>query len=418
MAIIRIKRTTSSNLPTGLTFGEMAFVQGSGTTADRLYIADSSGITIWIGAEINPAPASWTDDAAKTQLATNYAVNQRISELATSFNGQTGSVQGVSAMGATAASWKKLSVAFTNSNATQGATGFVNLLGSTWAEATTTNTTVGGLATGSNITGNSVLEILEKMLFTFQSASVSSLSVGSFSSGSLELGQTAASSGTRTVTSSATNTTNIDSLGYSVTYSHTNTALPSGSGSGSLMGATAYATSKSNINLSTDIRSTTIGSSFVFTANVSDYSAWVAYGSPLPTSLGATATTTQSCTWYSRFYWGKSATDALTDPSTLSSGSSGLNVSSSSYSPNTFTITDSTSGYLYLFIHNSYTPTQIRLDNSNGALLGLKDLTQTGTAIIGTVPTTTVTNSHGHSATYKVYQSAFTQAGAFTLWVG
>jgi len=418
MAIIRIKRTTTSNLPTGLTFGEMAFVQGTGTTADRLYIADSSGVTIWVGAEINPSPSSWTDDASKTQLTTNYAVNQRISELATSFNGQTGAVQGVSAMGATGSSWKKLSVAFTNSNTTKGATGFVNILGVTWADSTATNTSVGGLASGSSITGNSILEILEKMLFTFQSATVSSLSVGSFSSGSLELGQTAASSGTRTVTSSSSNTSNIDAEGYSVTYSHTNTVAPSGSGSGTLMGATAYATSKANINLSTNIRSTTIGSSFTFTGNVSDYSAWVAYGSPLPTSLGATASTTQSCTWYSRFYWGKSATDALTDPSTLSSGSSGLNTSSSAYSPSTFSISDSTTGYLYLFIHDSYTPTQIRLDNSNGALLGLKNLTQTGTAIIGTVPTTTVTNAHGHSATYKVYQSAFTQAGAFTLWVG
>lgn len=418
MAIIRIKRSTGTNLPSGLTFGELAFVQGTGATANRLYIANSSGGTAWVGAEINPAPASWTDDAARTQLATNYAVNQRIGDLATSFNGQTGAVQGVSAMGATASVWKKLAVAFTNSNTPTGATGFVNLLGVTWSEASVTNTAVGGLASGSSITGNSVLEVLEKMLYSFQSASVSSLVVGSFSSGSLELGATAAISGTRTVSSSATNTSNIDATGYSITYSHTNTSTPSGSGSGTLMGATAYATSKTGINLSTDIRSTTIGSSFVFTANVSDYSAWVAYGSPLPTTLGATATTTQSCTWYSRFYWGKSASDALTDPSTLSSGTTGLNVSTSGYSPNTYSITDSTTGYLYVFIHNNYTPTQIRLDNSNGALLGLKNLTQTGTSIIGPVPTTTVTNSLGFATTYKVYQSAFTQAGAFTLWIG
>lgn len=417
MAIIRIKRSTGANLPSGLTFGELAFVQGSGATANRLYIAGSLGGTAWVGAEINPAPASWTDDAAKTQLATNYAVNQRISDLATSFNGQTGAVQGVSAMGATAAVFKKLAVAFTNSNTTTGATGFVNLLGVTWSETTATNTAVGGLASGSSITGNTVLELLEKMLFTFQSATVNILSVGNFSSGSLELGATAAISGSRTVTSSATNSSNIDAVGYSITYTHTNTSMPSGSGSGTLMGATAYATSKAGINLSTDIRSTTIGSSFVFTANVSDYSAWLAYGSPLPTTLGATATTTQSCIWYSRFYWGKSESDALTDPSGLLSGNDRLNVSSSGFSPNTFPITDSTTGYLYVFIHNNYTPTQIRLDNSNGALLGLKDLTQTGSTIIGAVPTTTVTNSLGFSATYKIYQSAFTQAGAFTLFI-
>ena len=166
-----------------------------------------------------------------------------------SWNGQTGAVQGVSAMGATADTWKKLSVAFTNSNTTQGATGFVNVLGATWAEATTTNTTVGGLATGSNINGNTVLEIIEKMLFTFQSSSISSLSIGSFSSGNLELGQTAASSGLRTVTASATNTSNINTTGYSIVYANTNTSAPSGSGSGTLMGATAWASSKTGINL-------------------------------------------------------------------------------------------------------------------------------------------------------------------------
>lgn len=428
MAIIRIKRTTGTSLPTGLTFGELAFIGSTGgATANRLYIAGPQGVCVWIGAEILQAPTFWSGDTADTTIPTVGAVENRItsrlsSGSVSSFNGLTGAVQGVSAMGATASTWKRLAVSFTGGYAASGATGFVNLLGTTWADSATVNTAVGGLAAGSNITGNSVLEILEKMLFAYQSATVSWGSVSTFTSGSLEIGQTAANSGNATITTSATNTSNIDTNGFTVVYSHNNTSSPSGSASNiSFLGATGYATSKANINLPTAVRATTVGANFTFTARVSDYNAWVAYGSPLPTSLGETASATITATWYPRFYWGKSATDGLTDPASLSSGSSGLNTSTSGFSPSTYSISDSTTGYLYLFVHNSYTPSQIRIDNSSGSLLGLKNLTQTGSAgaggIIGTVPTTTVTNSHGHSATYKIYQSTFTQAGAFTLFV-
>lgn len=79
MAIIRIKRTTSSNLPTGLTFGEMAFVQGSGGyTANRLYIADSAGVCIWVGAQILNQPTYWSGATAETTVPTVSGVESRI----------------------------------------------------------------------------------------------------------------------------------------------------------------------------------------------------------------------------------------------------------------------------------------------------------------------------------------------------
>ena len=74
MAIIRIKRSTGTNLPSGLTFGELAFVQGSGATANRLYIATSSGGTAWVGAEILNSPTSWQDETAQTTIPTVQAV--------------------------------------------------------------------------------------------------------------------------------------------------------------------------------------------------------------------------------------------------------------------------------------------------------------------------------------------------------
>lgn len=78
MAIIRIKRSTGTNLPSGLTFGELAFVQGSGATANRLYIATSSGGTAWVGAEILNSPIYWSGLTAQTTLATISATENRI----------------------------------------------------------------------------------------------------------------------------------------------------------------------------------------------------------------------------------------------------------------------------------------------------------------------------------------------------
>lgn len=75
---ITIKRSTSSTPPTGLSFGEMAFVQGTGLTANQLYVGISGGSPVWVGAQIGTT-GSWTDNAAKTSLATQFAIDQRIS---------------------------------------------------------------------------------------------------------------------------------------------------------------------------------------------------------------------------------------------------------------------------------------------------------------------------------------------------
>jgi|688.fasta_scaffold55811_4 hypothetical protein len=74
---ITIKRSTTALPPAGLSFGEMAFVQGTGLTADQLYIGISGGSPVWIGAEIGTT-GTWTDTAARTSLATQYAIDQRI----------------------------------------------------------------------------------------------------------------------------------------------------------------------------------------------------------------------------------------------------------------------------------------------------------------------------------------------------
>lgn len=79
MAIIRIKRTTGNSLPTGLTFGELAFVQGSGGfTANRLYIANNAGVCVWVGAEILNTPTYWSGATAQTTIPTVSAVRDAL----------------------------------------------------------------------------------------------------------------------------------------------------------------------------------------------------------------------------------------------------------------------------------------------------------------------------------------------------
>ena len=99
---ITIKRSLTAAAPAGLSFGEMAFVQGSGLTANQLYVGISGGSPVWVGAQIGTT-GTWTDNAAKTSLATQFAIEERITSKisaqtagVSTFNGLTGAVTGVS----------------------------------------------------------------------------------------------------------------------------------------------------------------------------------------------------------------------------------------------------------------------------------------------------------------------------------
>ena len=98
---ITIKRSLTAAAPAGLSFGEMALVQGSGLTANQLYVGISGGNPVWVGAQIGTT-GTWTDNSAQTSLATQYAIEQRIGAKiiasatgVSSFNGLTGAVGGV-----------------------------------------------------------------------------------------------------------------------------------------------------------------------------------------------------------------------------------------------------------------------------------------------------------------------------------
>ena len=144
-SVIKIKNSTGSVPPTGLTFGEPAFVQGTGLTANRLYMGNSTSTSVWVGAEISTT-GTWTDNAAKTTLATQYATDQRIASQisgsgVSSFNGATGAVTGVS-------SFNGLTGAVQGVSAAVGST-YLTVSGST-GSVTFTNT---GVQTFNGLTG-------------------------------------------------------------------------------------------------------------------------------------------------------------------------------------------------------------------------------------------------------------------------
>jgi hypothetical protein len=90
-ANIKFKRTSTTTLPTGLTFAEPAFVLGSAgtTTANQLYIGDNSGGRVWIGAKIENTVSNWTGTEANSLLATQQAIDARITSRISTSGGFT-----------------------------------------------------------------------------------------------------------------------------------------------------------------------------------------------------------------------------------------------------------------------------------------------------------------------------------------
>lgn len=99
MAIIRIKRTTTTNTPTGLTFGEMAFIgRTGGAIANQVYIGDAQGNSVWVGARILNAPEFWSGVTAETTVPTVQAVRDFVNSFVL---GQTFSSDIVANLGGT-----------------------------------------------------------------------------------------------------------------------------------------------------------------------------------------------------------------------------------------------------------------------------------------------------------------------------
>jgi len=164
MAIIKFKRTSTSNLPTGLTFGEPAFVQGK----NSFYITNSSSTAVRVGAEVDTNTSlGSSDDKIPTQLAVKtYVDNNLASGAVTSVNGVTGaaSLRAGTGISIAVGTHPDKGITFTNTGVT-GITGTANQItanqntGSVTFSLPSAITTPGSLTTTGNLTvgGNLVV---------------------------------------------------------------------------------------------------------------------------------------------------------------------------------------------------------------------------------------------------------------------
>ena len=149
MATIRIKRNESTTVPTGLTFGEPAFVDG----LNSLYVAKNNGTSIRVGAEIDTTVTLGTsDNKIPTQKAVKTYIDNNIAGGSiSSLNGLTGAV---SIYGGSGISVSALSggITLTNTGVQSAVAGTgISVSGATGA-VTFTNTGVQSAVAGNQIT--------------------------------------------------------------------------------------------------------------------------------------------------------------------------------------------------------------------------------------------------------------------------
>jgi hypothetical protein len=418
MAIIRIKRTTGNLLPEGLTFGELAFVGASGGyTANRLYIAGPEGTCIWVGAQILNQPTYWSGATAETTIPTVSAVDGRIqTQVSTnsvaSFNGITGAVQGVSALGISG-DWRTSGVV-----AYGGPTGGITLAGATWSgqSAPVLNSiSVWGITSGTVLTGKTPMEILEIMLVQYLNPTLSGLNMGfvpASGSGttSLAIGMTADNDSSN-ISWSNTNGSNISN---GATLSASLSSGMSGD-SGNLLTTqqitSATANSYTGFNPTVKYKGTTLASS--------SQAANVSFTLSAKSTQNTTISTSQTYFWYPRIFYGWSTDSTLTYPpdswkrpnvlSGLTTGS--LMTTINSTNPNfSFTLpAPSTDSYLYFWIHSNFIPNKI-MDSVSGGNEWALTTTNSGTLVGGITLDDGVTTQ-----TYRGYRSQYLLVGDITV---
>ena len=132
MATIRVKRSTGSTAPTGLTFGEPAFVNGT----NSFYVTDNTGTSIRVGAQVDTSTSLGTsDNKIPTQNAVKTYVDNNVASGAVStLNGLTGAVFiGAGTAIGVAASGKGITLTNTGVQSIAGTSNQITASGSTGA---------------------------------------------------------------------------------------------------------------------------------------------------------------------------------------------------------------------------------------------------------------------------------------------
>lgn len=267
----------------------------------------------------------------------------------------------------------------------------------TWSiAATTTATDIAGVPAGTSLVGLTAFQILEDILYAYQPVVVTAFNTG-LGTTNIEIGTEIPSSNPVSTTWTVTNSGNAVAGGVTVLWTSTN--LVSGAGYASSSGTVFSGANVGSTPRSTTydasgnkFRSDTVNGNVVFRINVDQ-------------TQGADATTTQTYTWRSKCYYGKSTNNSLTTftGSSLSGGGNFI-VSSTTFPSSDLSLAE-VNGYVYVFVHNNFTITKF--------FIGATDVSSTFTL----QSTNTITNSLGASASYKVYRSNEELNGSFTLTI-
>lgn len=262
----------------------------------------------------------------------------------------------------------------------------------TWTDTTPTTETVGGITAGTTLTGLNSIEILERMLYAYQTVAFTTFNTG-LGTTTIELG-TSIGGGNRSTSWTANNSSNIVTNGISVTYTGISSGeivivtngistTYTGIASGEIVSGLPYFPTTLALNYPS-FSSNTIGSTLTFTIRADQQE-------------GADATRSQVYTWRSKIYVGKNENadyTQLNNFNQLSNTVSSLITSSSSPAVSGLEIGEG-AGYVYIFVHSS-------LNNITSIAIGSTDQTSAFQLVNGSY---SMTNSTGQASTYKVYRS-------------
>ena len=248
-----------------------------------------------------------------------------------------------------------------------------------WSKDDAIPTTIGGIASGTvgqTLDGLTAIQILEKLLYPYQTLSFSSFSVGLPISQTVEVGTTSAA-GPYTSTWGFNNGSNLTAKSISISGL---TSLAS-----SLSGTTSPVTHP--------VYSYSAPTNLTFTISANQ-------------TTGGAATRTQTYSWRKKIWYGKSNSPSLTQYSDFSSFSSIFtqnltSVSSANYS---FVATPSDDQYIYIVIPADSSYSTI-MDGAFGFAY------ETSENIM-------ITNSQSVQLEYKYYRSSVRHTAAFTLSAG
>jgi hypothetical protein len=248
---------------------------------------------------------------------------------------------------------------------------------SLWVNSAPTNVTVGGLTSGSVLTGYNAIKILEGILYQYQPVSFTSFSTN-LGSNLLELNQTTGSGNFNSTWSTSGPTGNWTSNSLSI--------VRTVNGGSDTTIASGFSYNASPRSITHPTYQYTSPTTLAFTINGSQ-------------AQGSSVSYTESYYWLYKVYWGSSASTSITNFSGFSS-----EFNSSTPSTARSFVGNGTQQYYYFVIPSTFT-----------SYVKFKDTSTQNTVPFLAEQTINVTNPYGQSITYKYYRSSNSSAGSITI---